>query len=150
MSLSPSYRVDRRLDPLVSTTELADNSVTLAKMADDSVGAAEIVAGGVTQIEAPTLLRLFDRVTPGLSGNPPLASVGGFLLQAGTSVSGGASPFSITFPTPFPNGLVTVWACFGDSPGASAYYTKNSGVNGFDFFSGAAIPHRVNWVALGW
>jgi microcystin-dependent protein len=36
---------------VVGNTELADNSVTLAKMADNSVGAAEIIAGAVGETE---------------------------------------------------------------------------------------------------
>jgi hypothetical protein len=83
-----------------------------------------------------------------LSGSAPAAGAH-FLEQFGTNVLA-ASGELIPFPVAFPNGLVTVTACFGDSPGVSAFYTAGYSLSGFRFYSGAGVGHRVNWTAKGW
>lgn len=98
---------------------------------------------------AATSFTVFD-FTNALSGTAPTAPAGGFLIQCGTNVGAGASPTTVTFDTPFPNGVISVVACFGDSPGVSTFYTTNVATTGFDFVSGAAVGHRINWIAIGW
>lgn len=102
-----------------------------------------------TPATAPALLRLFD-ITSSLSGSHPTLADGGILIQTGTNIAAGASPLTITFDTPFPGGIISVVACFGDAPGASIFYVDNAGASGFRFNSSAAVGHRVNWIAIGY
>lgn len=113
-------------------------------------------------------------------GIPPLGA--GFLIQAGTQVAhfDNSAYARVTFPKPFPNGLLFVagfngddWATGGSLTFASAgqvwgtegYGTKNSWVyagraqeassNGtgstvYNRLPMAGRIHRINWIAIGW
>ncbi|HEY5024710.1 MAG TPA: hypothetical protein VII76_07020 [Acidimicrobiales bacterium] len=94
-------------------------------------------------------------------GTPPLVTVGGFLLQAGSTValtdSGGL--VTLTFPSPFPNGVVCVLATPGDDAAnftacvhLEASLTTSVAVVECLNNSGAAIVTsavRIHWIALG-
>ncbi|GAA4175730.1 gp53-like domain-containing protein [Gryllotalpicola koreensis] len=83
-----------------------------------------------------------------------------FLQQAGSAIvslsSTGAANF--TFPTAFPNGVLTVIALNGDDSARPQQFVsvRNVSVTGFDvrFTSGTSAAGsgsaRVNWFAIGW
>lgn len=96
-----------------------------------------------------------------------------FLIQAGSLVqpTDGAGYGRITWPKPFPNGLVTVILTNGDSSATSGAIIEVEGNNAFwgpsgnggrhdvvymmrDFLGDRLMRpntwHRVNWIAIGW
>lgn len=108
-------------------------------------------------------------------GNPlagAVPAVGAqFLIQAGTTVNSadGAGYGRITFPKPFPNGVLYASAANGDQSIDNARGTSlhlpiggpdwpnpistSSFVYAVESGSGARIPgalHRANWIAIGW
>lgn len=104
----------------------------------------------------------------------PAAGQTGFLIQAGSAVSytDAAGFASITFPRPFPNGLLTAIVINGDTS-IDRYRTHalNYGIAGLPWDNGRKwgfvyslafanadganqiapnYLHRANWIALGW
>lgn len=108
----------------------------------------------------------------GLTGTPPANT--SFLMQSGTSVveSNDKGYTRLTFPTPFPNGLLSWHATNGDDSAGNAMVFGVSGNTSLHAASalgtrvdivyrawvmsaGALIiakerTHRLNWVAYGW
>lgn len=93
-------------------------------------------------------------VTGAIDGSVPAAGTGQFYIQAGSSVGVFASnALDISFPTAFPNGLLTVVVVDGDS---AADGNPNFGVNAgstsktaFRAQSPNNGTYRVNWIAVG-
>lgn len=109
----------------------------------------------------------------GLAGGAAPSS-GGFKIQAGTqvAVTDPAGYARITFPTPFPGGLLTIVLTDGDtSVDRAAGEILHFGVAGTPWNTGnrtdvvyavmrpraswtnlntGSITHRVNWIAIGW
>jgi len=113
---------------------------------------------------------------PALLGSPSAGQ--GFLTQAGSYVgkTDGAGFERLTFPSAFPNGLLSVVIFNGDGwasgPGVTMAAAGNVTVNGTPNFFGQSgfgtkadlvyevrnadgtmalnKPHRVNWLAIGW
>jgi hypothetical protein len=92
-----------------------------------------------------------------------LSSVGGatvnpsttpMIWQAGsTIVTTAAGVATVTFPKPFPNGLLTVQVTNGDSSscgGQAIWEGSGASVTGFPIYNGGNGTCRVNWVAIGW
>jgi hypothetical protein len=108
-----------------------------------------------------------------------LAGSGSFLIQAGTqvAVSDDFGNCRLTFPRPFPNGLLTVMAINGDDAaiqsggltvagsgngvfGSSATGNRidwvyvlhgyNNGSNDGPLIRKVRLLHRINWIAIGW
>ena len=100
-----------------------------------------------------------------------VANMTGFLVQGGTEArAADASGYArITFPTPFPNGLLTVmgfngdgWAAPGvqfpsagrqDVWGQSGFGSKADWVYAVTDANGNRLggkQHRINWIAIGW
>ena len=76
------------------------------------------------------------------------------LIQAGTTVdtTDAGANISITYPSAFPNALVTVVATNGDAA-TNEYVAVFNGfrLNGFQaHFSTAFVSRRCNWIAIGW
>lgn len=110
-----------------------------------------------------------------LDGSPP-ANGNGFLVQAGSLVQStdGAGYARLTFPSPFPNGLLSVVLTSGDTSVDRRFgHVFNYGVAGAPWDTGnkqsvvysVALEdsagthayyavknqiHRVNWLAIGW
>ena len=89
----------------------------------------------------------------------PAAQTPSFQIQAGTIVgSPAAGMLTLTFPTAYTGGLLTVLGTPGDSSSSLAIvqvqgsWTKTSVVFGCFNTAGTAITTavRVNWVAIGW
>lgn len=133
-----------------------------------------------TASAAPGALPLFAN-GGSLAGGIPAAGAG-FLIQAGTQVAvfDNSAYARVTFPKPFPNGLLYVaafngddWATGGSMTfasagqvwGAEGYGTKSSWVYAGRAQEAAATGtgslnysrawcanriHRINWIAIGW
>ncbi len=106
---------------------------------------------------------------PALSGGTP-ALTAAFKIQAGTQVadSDGGGFARVTFPTPFPNGLLTVVVTNGDSSidrATGSMLTMSVAGQPWDTgqktdFEYAVLRaasghypnchHRINWIAIGW
>lgn len=110
-------------------------------------------------------LKIADVGTPLVTAKPTVASTQ-FTVQGGTgTVVANTVSQTVTFPTAFPNGVVSVVACIGDSTGLTAIqvsgYSKTGfTVNGFALLNGLdgvtqsfgalAGAWRYNWIAIGW
>lgn len=88
------------------------------------------------------------------SAVPPTPGL--FKFQAGTSVqfTNSAGGGGLTFPTPFPGGVLSVLATEGDNtaPGVLAILNAQVSQSGFGFQyqqTGVNIV-RTNWLAIGW
>jgi hypothetical protein len=154
-------------------THLTVNSTSWVRMISPSTtsnSAAWIQTGSIGAIN------LWGNTT-GLDGGTP---AGGslFLIQAGTTVntSDNSGYSRITWPRPFPNGLLTVMAFNGDehstgnilyaSSGEWPWPTEGFGTRVSWVYScmaateggsgpinrngGANKLHRINWIAIGW
>jgi hypothetical protein len=113
-------------------------------------------------------LQLFAFGTSLAGGVPGAGAI--FRAQAGSqvAVTDGGGFARVTFPTPFPNGLLSVLVCNGDSSvdrAAGTTYTMSVAGAPWDTgqktdfeyavlrSSGGHTPgvqHRVNWFAIGW
>jgi len=92
-----------------------------------------------------------------LVGSPPGA--GGYMMQAGaTNVTFSSGSASMSFPTAFPNGVLTVIASWGDSLvetnslNVSTSSTTKSSVGFGGYVSGTAFTGgtKIFWLAIGW
>lgn len=143
---------------------------------------AQVVVNGKTWICSVATNGQPAWTTDHVVGRVPLFGVGSvlvggsgsgvsqFLMQAGTTVgkTDGAGYARLTFPTPFPGGLVTVITTNGDAsidrsrgqsytfPVAGAPW-DNGRLQDFvynmqhtDGRNAANATHRVNWIAIGW
>jgi hypothetical protein len=76
-----------------------------------------------------------------------------FTWQGGTTVgtADATGNLAISFPHPFPNGLVTVVLTNSFAEGAAvAGVLDNESVSGFTVRLAASSLTRVNWIAFGW
>jgi hypothetical protein len=86
----------------------------------------------------------------------------GFKIQSGTFVAStdGSGDVTLTFPVPFPNGVITAMCCMGDvtvvqaNPQVHVYSLTSFGTRVYNSTTGAAMlstgPMRFNWIAIGW
>lgn len=103
---------------------------------------------------APQHTRLLGR-TDALVGTAPAAGTGPWLTQVGTSTPtlNGSGNATISFPTAFPGGVVTVVGNSGDASASDAAVSMATfTTSGFDvhFEGHGAGPVRLNWIAVGW
>lgn len=126
----------------------------------------DYAAGSIDQTAAPTLTRLYGAATSGRLGTPPASDTGMFLTQTGSMVLtlDGSSHGTITYERPFPNGLLSAFACDGDSEGSVAYGKTVGTVAGDsdlsilkirctkaqDDSSMAGIQVRIDYISWGW
>lgn len=103
-----------------------------------------------------TVWRPVDRIAMGSTGSTLVGTPAAdtqFLTVAATSV-GVANAFgvvTITFPTPFPTGLMTVVGALGDQPYVRwnlSSYTVSNFLLAVEGISNA--PVRFNYIAIGW
>jgi hypothetical protein len=73
-----------------------------------------------------------------------------WFIQAHSFVWAGASPAFVTFPQAFPSQCWTAVCCFGDSPGLTLAHVGSLQTNGFYWYSGASVGHRLNYIAVGY
>jgi hypothetical protein len=110
-------------------------------------------------------LKVSDVTSPPQLGSKPTVASTQFTIQAGTgTVAANTITQAVTFPTAFPNGVVSVVATIGDSTGVTAlqvngYLNTGFTVNGYElktaldgsqFFGALAGTWRYNWIAIGW
>lgn len=82
---------------------------------------------------------------------PPAGAA--IIIQGGTVVAS-ATPYALTFPTPFPNGLVSVVVCDGDMSVNGPAGLRNQA--GDYTLSGCVLIYspngnfRLDWLAIGW
>ena len=90
-----------------------------------------------------------------ITGSAPLPNNPGFYVQAGSYVYSGTSIASgtVSFPTAFPNFLLVVIVCNGDSAADNTQVQlTNSGVSLSQFqyaLTNASTGFRINWIAIG-
>jgi hypothetical protein len=89
-----------------------------------------------------------------LTAGVPAASTGQFYMQTGsnTITTNSSMLGTVTFPTPFPNGLVTAVIVQGDTTASGPFEVLSSSVaSGINFQTNVASTLvRVNWIAIGW
>jgi hypothetical protein len=87
-----------------------------------------------------------------LAGNAANAPFGQFLVQAGTVVQStdGSGYARLTWPKPFPNGLLTVILTNGDSWSTAAVHLMVEGNSGFWGSSGLGNKENVVYMARRW
>lgn len=130
-----------------------------------------VVGGSATWSKAATIgyIPLFGVGSTLIGGTPPAGTM--FLMQVGTVVQAtdAAGNARITWPKPFPNGLVSLDLGSGDefangagstvAPTGGTFWGTSGGGNKVDVVytlrnaAGAVIPargHRVNYTAIGW
>jgi len=117
-----------------------NDSVVTSNLTNDSVTPAKMLG-----------IDLFG-VTAAQSGTAPVAGTGQFYIQSGTTIGSFASnALDITFPTPFPNGLLSIITSNGDSVGTNPITVSNASTSktGFRAQSASNGSQRVNWIAIG-
>ena len=108
-----------------------------------------------------TCIGLLGLTSPGLHGSPPATGAPNYQVQAGTlGVTFASGTGTLTFPTAFPNGLLTVLTTI--QAGASTTSSHCAPVYGGSFttssvalwgaLSGAAATgsYYVHYIAIGW
>lgn len=99
----------------------------------------------------PSGIRPFN-TTGVYAGSAPNISTSQLLMQAGTSVTmtNASGLYTVTFPSAFPNGVVSVVATNGDDTG-SAVVLNSPTLSGFTAsFGVGSVLKRCNWIAIGW
>ena len=135
---------------------------TSQELADDDQGNLyEYISGAWHTVANATIFGTGGAI----AGSPPSAAAGRFLVQTGTNVQAiGSGGFVFTFPTAFPNGLLTFLAFNGDDGGSPAHLAMSTflpattrgqvNVTCRDSTNGnliAGTPNvRFNWIAIGW
>lgn len=137
-----------------------------------------VSATGIQQWQRQSALQSVQLFGVGgtLVGGNPVAATSSFMIQSGSSIvtADGAGYGRITFPTPFPNGLVTIMVQNGDSSVDRSFghvvtltvagTPWNTGTkDGFAYsvavedsagthrtYMCAGMLHRCNWIAIGW
>lgn len=128
----------------VSGSKIADTTITTAKLQDSAVTPAKMLG-----------IDLFAATAPIDGGTAPTAGSGQFYIQAGFTTAnfpGGGFGANVTFPTPFPNGLLSLtWSYASSSTAFEAARTTNETKTGFTLNSGSAgAQHEICYIAIGW
>lgn len=124
-----------------------------------TVSTGNVIAAATTNDTAAlnTCVGLFA-VGTGLIGSPPSANAPNWQIQAASTVTSASSGFfTVTFPTAFPNGLLTVIICNGDNNVFSGWAEFNAGASTASQFSGRLYNGssgptssvRINYLAIG-
>lgn len=124
----------------IGTADIADDAITTVKIADNNVTPDKMLG-----------IDLFGR-TGALTGSAPSAGTGQFYIQTGSTVStGGAQEHAIVFPTPFPNGVISVVASQGDFTitGGGPIAVRSVSASQFSVIYPSGGTVRTNWIAIG-
>lgn len=147
---------------LIGTAGLADNAVTSAKILDSAVTSAKVLDGTIAPADLSLAYTQMFAVGSALAGSAPAPSPTAltYKIQAGTLVftTDAAGNWTFTFPTAFPNGLLSVVVSNGDTTITDAIANTVGGTASgttirMEHGNGAAINAglvRVNWIAIGW
>ncbi len=129
-----------------------DNQLSRKKYVDDKAAAAT-TALNAAALARPTLLNYSGT----LNGTAPALATTQFSIQAGTVVFTNST--SVTFPTAFPNGLVSVVVTCNDNTQADMLKTSSEtktgfGVQAWKLSSGSWDPSvgavRISYIAIGY
>jgi hypothetical protein len=149
------------------TVPAAASSIVAGNISDQRAQSTLISQGAGSGLDADLLdaLQAYDFVQMfgrggALSGSSP-SSTTRIRMQAGTTVAAtnATGELTITFPSAFATGLLSVLACPGDDVGTlvSIVVADSTGLSNFTIRchqgDGAAVVSqtvRVNWMALGW
>lgn len=138
------------------TDPTSANQFTRKQYVDNQITASAASATSALNAAAlarPTLLN-YSGV---LNGTAPAVATTQFSIQAGTAIVNGSG--TITFTTPFPNGLVSVVVSCNDNTPADMLKTSSEtktsfGVQAWKLNAGAWDPStgnvRISFVAVGW
>lgn len=159
--------------PSSSRVTLEDGSLKLQSSNTSNLGGIIMGSTGSFLVDQSNLTSFYSLLPlwgrdSAFSGSPPSVGGGQFLVQCGTTVvamnAGGAG--FLTFPSAFPNGLVTFVAMGGDSnipgvnTGAIVFSLNQGGTNdrtgvtvqswdSKNLVSYVSNNVRVNWIAIG-
>jgi len=127
-------------------------------------GTPDIAPGSITQVQAPTLLKMSGRVgcvIPVSGPSPPPISTGGFKIQAGTKAGYLVNSYAtLVMDGTFAHGIVSVTATDARDagqyrnirlkPASSTTHTLKFRVSNYDGGSLGNQEYRINYVAIGW
>lgn len=137
---------------VVTTAKILDSNITTAKLADSNVTTAKIADGAVTPAKMLGI-DLFGRRHTYTGATAPTAGTGQFYIQAGSDVvtTNAGGDQTITFPTAFPNAVISVVATDGDDLSTRAVSIQGATTTVFNFSSPVVSGNvRINWIAIGW
>lgn len=86
---------------------------------------------------------------------PAPQSTSPLIVQGGSEVTAGGN-YTLSFPVPFPNGLIAVMVCAGDQaslPGAVQLASSTTGhytLSSCEVTWSGGAAFRFNWIAIGW
>lgn len=115
-----------------------------------SIAGASLVANSVTPAQMLGI-DLFGVATTSV-GVAPAAGSGQFYMQSGSTVGAFSSgALSVSFPTAFPTGVLSIIVCNGDDAGGGSMSVSqaNTSTSGFRAQKTGDGTFRVNWIAIG-
>lgn len=144
--------LSQQTQSIVTTATRPASPTTGQSIYDTTVGAAFYWNGSAW---TPQDHMRLSGVASALVGSAPSITSGTrWLVQAGSVVSTTNiyGIYSVTYPTPFPNGVLTVITNNGDNTGPTSTFTLGATTSLFYVvFPGAAsVPARCNYLAIGW
>ena len=145
--------LSQQTQSIVTTATRPASPITGQAIYDTTVGAAFYWNGSAWTPQDHTRL---SGVSSALVGAAPSVTSGTrWLIQAGTVVGtmNGFGVITLTFPVPFPNGLLTVLTNNGDNTGVTHTFTFGATTSTvFVAFGGGPVsgPARCNYIAIGW
>ncbi len=142
--------VDALANNVVETAKVKDSAITTTKVADAAITTAKLDTAAVTP-EKMLGIDLLGRTTA-ITGSAPTAGTGQFYIQAGSSVGVFSSnALDISFPTPFPNGVLSVVVTDGDNSAGGGLSVTQANINASSFRAQSPSDgtKRVNWIAIG-
>jgi hypothetical protein len=137
--------------PVNQLAAVLNGGIDSANIASGGVGTDEVADGAITP-QKMLGIDIFDRTASGVAGTPPAGGTGQFYIQCGvTTGTFTSNALDITFPTPFPNGLLCVIPINGNNTtgGGFSVTNANSSKTGFRAQSPSNGAGTVNWIAIG-
>ena len=137
----------------IVTTATRPASPTTGQSIYDTTVGAMFTWSGSAWVPADHL-RMLNTASALVGTAPSVSGSTRWMMQAGTVV-GTTSAFgvyAVTFPTAFPNGVLTVVTNNGDNTGPTTTYVYSYSTSSFAVvFPGYnSVPARCNYIAIGW
>ena len=122
----------------VATAAIANSAITTALINNNAVTPAKMSGAKMASVGIP-------RYQPGTAPTTSTA----FMIQTDSFVGTGTNQ-TVTYPTPFPNGVLNVVVCNGDyAANANAIGIGSIGSLSSFLVSGTGT-YRANYIAIGW